>query len=89
VNPATWGVLEWVGTILVSGLVNMLIGAYFIGKYKERVDGTYNARVERLTSEVNQYEAKVENLEREVGRFGRQLAAFTGKANGETYRDGD
>jgi hypothetical protein len=80
-NPVTWQVIGWIGSIIIGGAVNIAIMSYYVGTYKERV--------ERLTEEVQRYEDKVEEMDRELGRFGRQLAAFTGKANGGSYREGD
>jgi hypothetical protein len=37
VNPSTWNVIAWVGTIILSGAINVLIMGYYIGRYKQEL----------------------------------------------------
>lgn len=64
-------VIVYVGTVLLGILTNFLIASFYAGRYKERV--------ERLTKEINNYEARLSTLE-------NKFSAFTGQAGGIDYR---
>jgi hypothetical protein len=61
-------------TVAGSATINLLIVGYYVGKYRMVVE----------QCQKDSQEARDEAL-----RLGRQLAAFTGIANGTHYREGD
>lgn len=75
INPSTYSVISWVGTIVISGIVNTIIGAYFVGKYKQTVDDLHTD-LDKLRYEYDALEAAF------VSHTGMTI-------NGKSYRTGD